>query len=124
MELLLGGAYQGKRDYARTRLGAQRVFTCTEDSCAIDFSADCIDALEEFCLACVREGKDPVEVFAQARERWENSVLICRDIFCGVVPLGAQMRQWRLDTGRLCAYLSSQATHVTRLFCGLPQVLK
>jgi len=34
------------------------------------------------------------------------------------------MRAWRDMTGRLCAYLSSEADSVTRMFCGLEQKLK
>ena len=52
------------------------------------------------------------------------SFLICCDIFCGVVPMGADMRAWRDMTGRLCAYLSGEAQGVFRLFCGLEQKLK
>jgi adenosyl cobinamide kinase/adenosyl cobinamide phosphate guanylyltransferase len=72
----------------------------------------------------VRNGRDATEIFRENREKWGNSVLICMDIFCGVVPLGADMRAWRDMTGRLCAYLSSEADSVTRMFCGLEQRLK
>ena len=51
-------------------------------------------------------------------------IFICEDIFCGVVPLGADMRAWREMTGRMCSFLSSEAENVTRVFCGLEQVLK
>ena len=79
---------------------------------------------EEFTLWCVRNGKDATEIFKENRDKWANSVLICMDIFCGVVPMGADMRAWRDMTGRLCAYLSSEAETVTRMFCGLEQRLK
>ncbi len=49
---------------------------------------------------------------------------ICRDMFCGVVPMGAETRAWRQDTGRLTQYLSREAEHVSRIFCGLEQRLK
>lgn len=124
MELILGGAYQGKRDFARTAYGVEHFFTCNESSLDIDYSAPAIDRLEEFCLACVRAGKDPVKLFEMHREAWQSSVLICRDIFCGVVPLGAETREWRQVTGQFCRYLSKNAQHVTRVFCGLPQTLK
>ena len=99
------------------------IYTCTEDA-GIAFGTKCIDKLEEFTLWCVRTGADALEIIRENRALWENSVLICCDIFCGVVPLGADMRAWREMTGRLCAYLSSEAVSVTRMFCGLEQKLK
>lgn len=124
MNLILGGAYQGKHDFARAQYGIEQAVSCCENSCEIDFSAPCIDRLEDFCLACVRADQDPVALFEAQRERWAKSVLICRDIFCGVVPLGEENRRLREAAGRLCRYLGANAEHVTRLFCGLPQVLK
>lgn len=124
MVLIIGGAYQGKLDYAKAAffIADNEVFTC--DGVEIDFSKRCIYRIEEFTLACVRENIDPMEYFRSRREMWKDSILICRDIFCGVVPLGAQMRCWRQVTGQLCRYLSGEAAQVSRLFCGLEQRLK
>ncbi len=125
MVLIIGGAYQGKLDFAKRQYGVSdaQVFTCTEEN-GIDFGARCIDKLEEFTLWCVRTGEDATAVFRSNRSAWEDSILICQDIFCGVVPMGADMRAWREMTGRLCAYLSNEAQSVSRIFCGLEQKLK
>ena len=82
------------------------------------------DLIENFTLACTRAGIDPVEYFRVHRGEWEESIFICRDMFCGVVPMGAETRVWRQDTGRLTQYLSREAEHVSRIFCGLEQRLK
>lgn len=131
MHFIIGGAYQGKLNCARNTFAVQdnEIFTCSaEHGCTeengIEFGARCINKIEEFTLWCVRNGRDATEIFRENREKWKNSVLICMDIFCGVVPLGADMRAWRDMTGRLCAYLSSEADSVTRMFCGLEQRLK
>ena len=125
MDLIIGGAYQGKLTFAKNKYGLkdEDIFTCTEDG-RIDCSARCVRHIEDFTLWCVRYGEDPVAYFKTHREKWENSVLICRDIFCGVVPMEAEMRAWREQTGRLCAYLSGEAEGVFRIFCGLEQKLK
>ena len=125
MDLIIGGAYQGKTSYAKKKygFGDADIFTCAEDR-DISFDAKCINKIAEFTLRCVKNGSDATEIFASHRAEWENSVLICDDIFCGVVPLGADMRAWREMTGRLCAYLSAEAKTVTRIFCGLEQKLK
>lgn len=125
MHLIIGGAYQGKLDHARKALGIKEdeIYSCTEDG-GIDFSFRCVNAVEEFVLGCVRRGDDAAEIFKAHRSEWEDSVLICRDIFCGVVPMGAEMRAWREATGRLCAFLASEAETVTRMFCGIDERLK
>lgn len=125
MDFIIGGAYQGKLAFAKHKylLGEADVSTCSEVS-GIQFGAKCINKLEEFTLWCVRNEKDATEIIKAHRSAWENSVLICQDIFCGVVPMGADLRAWREMTGRLCAYLSSEADTVTRVFCGLEQKLK
>ncbi|MBR2739152.1 MAG: bifunctional adenosylcobinamide kinase/adenosylcobinamide-phosphate guanylyltransferase [Oscillospiraceae bacterium] len=125
MDLIIGGAYQGKLDYAKKRYGLDDgdICTCTESD-GISFGHRCIYRTEEFVMWCIRSGKDAVEFLEQHKEEWKDSVFICEDMFCGVVPLGADMRAWREMTGRTCSYLSSEAVNVIRIFCGLEQVLK
>ena len=124
MHLIIGGAYQGKRQFAEERFGLkpEDIFTCTgEDP---DFSSPCLDRLEEFTLSCVKAGRDSVACFRENRESWKDSVLILGDISAGVVPMEAQLRAWREENGRLGRYLGEQAESVHRLFCGLEQRLK
>ena len=125
MDLIIGGAYQGKLEYAERRYGLAKedVFTCSENE-GIEYGCRCIDKAEEFALWCVRTGNDAVDLLEQHSDEWKDSIFICEDIFCGVVPLGADMRAWREMTGRMCSYLSSTADNVVRIFCGLEQVLK
>ena len=125
MDFIIGGAYQGKLDCARKRysLTDGEIYTCTEAD-GIAFGARCIDKLEEFALWCVRNGQDAVDIMKRNRPAWKDSVLICEDIFCGVVPMGADMRAWRETAGRLAAYLAGEADTVTRVFCGIEEKLK
>ena len=124
MTLIIGGAYQGKLAFARETfsLAEEDVFTCSGTE--IDFSKPCINALEEFTLACIRQGADPVAFLREHRARWEHTVFICQDLFCGVVPIDTELRSWRHTTGLVCQYLSREADRVSRIFCGLEQRLK
>ena len=124
MELIIGGAYQGKTDYARENLGISDVFECAEDTLCPDFSSGCVTHLEKFALGCVRRGVSPREEIAAMEEKWQTCVLVCDDISQGIVPMGADMRLWREETGRMLAYLSGRATHVHRVFLGFGQVIK
>lgn len=125
MVLIIGGAFQGKLEYAKERFSLKEkdIFRCTETD-GISFGSRCIYKAEEFALWCVRNDKDAVEFLKEHRDEWNDSIIICEDIFCGVVPLGADMRAWREAAGKMCAYLSGEADSVIRIFCGLEQVLK
>ena len=124
MILIIGGAYQGKLDYAKEAfcLTPEDIFTCT--GAEIDFSKRCVNGLEEFCYACIGQNIDPMEYVQAHREDWQNSILICGDLSSGVVPMDPVQRQWRHTTGRLCQYLAGEAERVSRIFCGLEQRLK
>ena len=120
MILIIGGAYQGKLDFAKEAFGItdEDVHLCGEGE--IDFSKRCVCNIEDFTLS----HPDPVGYFEAHCGKWEDSILILQDIFCGVVPMGAENRAWRQKTGRLAQYLSREAAQVSRIFCGLEQRLK
>ena len=120
MILIIGGAYQGKLDYAKDAFSITDADVHTCGTGEIDFSKRCIYKIEEFTYG----HPDPIGYFQAHREQWQDSILILQDIFCGVVPMGAPNRAWRQNTGRLAQYLSKEATQVSRIFCGLEQRLK
>ena len=126
MDLIIGGAFQGKLDYARSKYGYQDgdIYICREDTPEIDFMKPCIAYLEEFTLACVRCGIDPVQYLKDHWEDGRQSTFLCMDISSGVVPIEKEMRLWRNENGKVCQYLSKEASSVVRIFCGLEQKLK
>lgn len=119
MDLVIGGAYQGKLEYAKKtfHLSDDDIYTCTEDD-DIDVTRRCLYHVERYMLRCLRQGE--TRYFAYRRD----AVILCDDIFCGVVPMDPETRAWREAAGRYLNGLSLRADTVTRLFCGLPQRLK
>ena len=117
MDLIIGGVYQGKLQYAMDTFGVREdeVFRCADEP-VLDTSKRCVYGFEAYLRACLRAGAEP--------ELPEHGVVICQDIFCGVVPLTFEERQWRELTGRSLTALAAKADTVTRIFCGLPQRLK
>ena len=102
LKLIIGGACQGKTEYARTQLGIseEEIFTCEEDS-DLDLQARCLDHFEQYLRGCVKQGKSPVS----PQSLRSDAVIICEDITCGIVPIAG--------TG----------AEVIRMVCGIPQVL-
>ena len=126
MIFIIGGSYQGKREYALEKfsLSENDVFICTEDTRDIDLSKRVIAHIEKFALGCVRRGEEPKEYWQSHMDELKNSILIADDVSCGVVPMDAVIRAWREATGRANNYLAGEADQVIRVFCGLGQVIK
>lgn len=124
MDLVFGGAYQGKTAYAKEKYGfSEKDFFVCEGK-TIDFEKPCVSHLERFTLACAEEGLDAVACLESCRNQWADTVFLCADMSCGVVPMDKLQRLWRSETGRVCQYLSRNAAHVVRIICGLEQKLK
>jgi len=125
MELIIGGAYQGKTEYAKSffHFTDDDIFVCDKDG-NVDFSKKCISHLERFSFWCVSSGIEPADYFFEHVKNIESLVVISDDISCGVVPIDKTERAWREANGRLLIKLSKESEHVTRIFCGIPQRLK
>ncbi|MBR5873082.1 MAG: bifunctional adenosylcobinamide kinase/adenosylcobinamide-phosphate guanylyltransferase [Oscillospiraceae bacterium] len=125
MELIIGGAFQGKTDFAKESFGLsdEDIFVCELDS-APEFDKKCISHLERFSYWCVEHGFEPSAYLYEHAENIEDKIFISDDISCGVVPINKTERAWREATGRLLIKLSRESEHVNRIFCGLSQRLK
>lgn len=125
MELIIGGAFQGKTEYAKENLGISDgdIFVCQKDF-APELDKKCISHIERFSFWCVEHGIEPSEYFFEHAENIDDMIIISDDISCGVVPINKTERAWREANGRLLIKLSKKAEHVTRIFCGLSQRLK
>ena len=128
MILIIGGAYQGKLDYAKEEYGLtdSDVFTCEEGSTAVGFDEKIVDHFERYVLALIKAGQVPERaVGMQLRaNRYRGRIIICDDISQGVVPMDKTERAWREGVGRTMVKVAQQADKVVRVFCGLPVVLK
>ena len=105
MDLIIGGAYQGKCTLAAEKYRLTAADIC--DLAAGDPSpARCYIHLEAL----------PLLLAADA--------VISREIGSGVVPMDAGERAWRERHGQLLRQLAESAGHVYRVFCGLTEELK
>ena len=126
MTLIIGGAYQGKLEYARGLCPNAPVIQCGEKDPELDLPDEScvINAFHLFVLARVRAGSDALDFLKANMGLLRNKTIICDDISCGIVPMSPEARQWRESVGRCMGYLSVNAESVIRLFCGIAGVLK
>lgn len=126
MELIFGGAYQGRLEYAKSKynLRDEDIFFCSEERAEIDLSKPVIYCMEKFLLACIREGRNPAEEFKNISDALTDKIVICTDISQGVVPVDRELRAWREEAGRAMVKMAEVSQSVTRIFAGLPLTLK
>lgn len=131
MILIIGGAYQGKLEYAKETFGLkdEDIFDCAEandgsDWPSIDLNAKALNHFERYILACTREGIEAVAHVEASLEWLEDKIILADDITQGVVPLDKLERVWREETGRSLVLLGKEAEKVIRVFCGISQEIK
>ena len=117
MDLIIGGAYQGKLTLAAREYGLTPGDICDLAAGEPVPGVRCYIHLEE--LTRRQEDTESYLPLLAAAE-----VVIAREIGSGVVPMDAGERAWRERHGRLLRQLAQQAGSVRRVFCGLTEVLK
>ena len=116
MELVIGGAFQGKLTWALSHYGLTMGDVC--DLAAGDPvpGKKCYWHLESLSRRC-----DDMEQYLPL---FADAVVITREVGGGIVPMDGTERAWREVHGTLVQRLAREATHVTRVLCGLTEVLK
>ena len=109
MVLIVGGAAQGKLDFAREKLDV------TTWSDGVLGPESCVRSLHR----ALRDLPDPREALAAWLREHPEGVLICDEVGGGVTPLDREDRDWRELVGRTCCALAETAEAVYRVHCGL-----
>ena len=124
MELFIGGFAQNKLEYVKS-LYPQ--LESKEDSKNFRL----INDFHLFVRECLKSGKSQEEIAAEIEKIIDDEeacgkklLIICDEIGSGLVPLEKDDRAWREVTGRLLCLLAKKAERVTRIVCGIGQVIK
>ena len=126
MILIFGGAYQGKLAYALERFNTAEsdVHTCSNDDAAMPANKKIIYGIDKWILALIKKDINVEEAIRQFIDDNRNTIVICNDISCGVVPIDPMLRKWREDVGRSLAKLSHASDEVIRMFFAIPTRIK
>ena len=103
MDLIIGGAYQGKLDYARERFHLEAEDLAFYEN-GYDTTRRCLCYLEQAVYDAVAAGR-PFELPPLRAD----AVVICTDVSCGVVPMDRVQRLWREEVGRTVCALARRA---------------
>lgn len=130
MILIIGGAYQGKMAFAEQLLEEQKkngktgsIFPQFHMWVKAHMEADVKDKISENINS--NEKNDTLEKELREKLAQEpDTIIVCNELGCGVVPMDAFDRAWRERTGRLTCALAAQAEAVYRVTCGIGTRIK
>ena len=124
MEMIIGGAYQGKADYAKAqfpdvdwKFGGE----ITEEELLM---AAGVLGFQEYIRKALKAGEDLTGLAEKLAQQDPDVILVSEEVGYGIVPADAFERQYREAVGRVCTALAAKSSRVTRVVCGIGTVLK
>lgn len=124
MEMIIGGAFQGKAAYGEKMHPQITWAEGKELDEAGLMKAEGVRNFQDYIRKELEEGR---EVFPLAQKLIENNpevILISCEVGYGVVPVDAFDREYREAVGRVCTRLAAYSDKVTRVICGTGMVIK
>lgn len=141
MELIIGGSFQGKLEYAR-----QKLQTCRHNNIIILDGGDIdtagaatgrrrqssgpliLNRLHLFVRNCIQKGYREEEAVYPVLDNLlrENPemIIVCDEVGYGVVPLSEAEQKYREAVGRTLCYLAQRADSMERVIGGMPMKIK
>lgn len=135
MELVIGGCFQGKSDYARKKWEDRHIpitennmidGSCLAAAGKIDRELKIVDRLHLFARAYEEEDREE-EIYSVLEELLltvPDIVLICDEVGLGIVPADRRERRYREAVGRMLCFLAGRANSVERVIAGIPLRIK
>lgn len=124
MEMIIGGAYQGKAAYAKAqfpdvdwKFGGE----ITEEEL---LKAAGVLGFQEYIRKGLKAGEDLTGLAEKLAQQDPDVILVSEEVGYGIVPADAFERQYREAVGRVCTALAAKSRRVTRVVCGIGTVLK
>lgn len=124
MELIIGGAYQGKLTFAAEKYGFGQYDLFDLSNGFPEKTYGCFYHLEALTRKASFDGLNTDEIVKRLEPYIKNAVVVSREIGCGIVPMEPDERLYRETHGAVLRLLAKDAVKITRIFCGLPEALK
>lgn len=124
MEMIIGGVYQGKTEYARKQYPQLRWSdggSVTEEEL---MNAQGVIGFQQYIRSELENGKDVSDLAEKIICKNPDIVLVSQEVGYGVVPVDAFDRKYREAVGRVCTKLAAYSHKVTRVICGIGTVIK
>ena len=125
MILVVGGAYQGKKQFACENFGLAMEEFVDGRECAFGAlnEARAMHHLQDYIRRMLLEGLDAKQIIRQEVQNNPSVVILCNELGCGLVPIERFDREYRESVGRIQCELAKQAEGVYRIYCGIGEKL-
>lgn len=145
MHLVIGGAYQGKKEYVKKKYSIEESDIWQDGYPVADGQWRCINGLHKIIRGVMKNLMNDDSEEQKARndaQRIENYVnhitdylltmtvhtpdliFVCDEVGNGIVPMEKAERDYRECVGRVLCVLAGEADTVERVHCGIPQKIK
>lgn len=124
MEMIIGGAFQGKHAYAEKKYPEMKWAYGADISEEELFQAEGVCGFHEFIRKEMMAGKDVSTLAGKLIGKNPHVVLVSDEVGYGVVPVDAFDRAYREAVGRVCTELAAYSSCVVRVVCGIGTVIK
>lgn len=123
MILIIGGAYQGKTDYARS-IGIDDICDGGAEDLHRVWEHSAVNNFQMLIKRQLEDGLDPLEEAEKLLQKNPDIVIISTEIGGGIVPMEKSERLWREAVGKTCCFLARKSRRVVRVICGIPTIIK
>lgn len=123
MILIIGGAYQGKTDYARS-LGISDICDGASEDMDRVWEHSAVNYFQLLIKRQLEAGLDPLAEAKKLLDKNPDIVIISTEIGGGIVPIEKSERLWREAVGKVCCFLAQECSRVVRVICGIPTIIK
>lgn len=122
MILIIGGAFQGKTEYARS-LGISDICDgALEDNHRV-WEHSAVNNFQLLVKRQLEAGLDPLEEAEKLLQKNPDILIISTEIGGGIVPMDQSERLWREAVGKVCCFLARKSSRVVRVICGIPTII-
>ena len=126
MQVFIGGAHNGKRAYVKKMLAEQEKHNIDWVEGSLPWlgrESIVVAGLENWLRSCELSEEQAIHQIMQVLEN-RDAIVILTDVGRGIVPMDAGQRQLRDTCGRLYQRIMAEADEVTRIWYGIPQIIK
>lgn len=124
MHFIFGGRGMGMLEYAKGLVAHPAVLDLGQEDSKEWAEANILTNVHLLVKRMAAGGEDALAYFNRILPSLYDKIIIGDEVGSGVVPIDPFEREWRDETGRVYQFLAAEACDVTRLWAGIPQLLK
>ena len=135
MILIIGGAWQGKLEFAK-RLAAEKrpglamtdfkplVAEGSQDDFEAASNRSVVHGLHEYVRRLLEEQRSIEDFVAGLKAANPEVIVTTNELGCGIVPMDPEERRWREAAGRAALQAAKESDQVYRMVCGIAARIK